>query len=149
MRDLRTCCECGCVLTGVLCLSCDHILCAHCPPFVSQPTVEELQARIHELGAQLACLKDQLRDSNTVHINILRGTIALKKSQAIHIAGLPANIEEQLAAANKRIEELSAPVSDEEFKKFGIDAYVNRAALRYRIFHACAVNNLIAVRKRK
>jgi hypothetical protein len=39
-----------------------------------------------------------LADPNYVHIKILRGEIALTKAQAIHIAGLPADIEERLAS---------------------------------------------------
>ena len=42
-----------------------------------------------------------LSDANAVHANILRGTIALTKAQAIHIAGLPADVEQRLAAAGE------------------------------------------------
>ena len=44
-----------------------------------------------------------VQDPAKVHTNILRGTIALTKAQAIHIAGLPADVAEQLAAMQKRV----------------------------------------------
>ena len=49
-----------------------------------------------------------LKDSHAVHVNILRGQIALTKEQAIHIAGLPADIEQQLSQAQQRITSLEA-----------------------------------------
>ncbi|MGA3264159.1 MAG: hypothetical protein ABSC47_08965 [Terracidiphilus sp.] len=58
-----------------------------------------LRDRILELERQLADLQrrfDLLADPHAVYINILRGTLPLTKDQAIHIAGLPADIKEQL-----------------------------------------------------
>jgi hypothetical protein len=49
-------------------------------------------------GERIKALEEVLKDPDTVHVNILRGTIALTKAQAIHIAGLPANIEERIKA---------------------------------------------------
>lgn len=51
-----------------------------------------------QIEVELTALRKALSDPTTVHVNILRGTIALTKGQAIHIAGLPADIEEQLTA---------------------------------------------------
>jgi len=45
------------------------------------------------LEARLEALESSLKDPVVVHANILRGTIALTKAQAIHIAGLRADIE--------------------------------------------------------
>lgn len=59
-------------------------------------------------GAVLVNLADVeawLKDSTAMHSNILRGDIALTREQAIHIAGLPADIEAQLVAANRKIAE--------------------------------------------
>lgn len=69
------------------------------PPIA--PSVE-LRAKLQTAEATLA----QLSDSSVVHSNILRGTIALTKAQAIHIAGLPADIETSLAEAKATINKL-------------------------------------------
>jgi hypothetical protein len=47
-----------------------------------------------------------LANPAAVHVNILRGTLPLTKAQAIHIAGLPANIEQQLATAEARVKDI-------------------------------------------
>ena len=65
------------------------------------------------LLAELATLKIQLADPAAVHANILRGTIALTKAAAIHIAGLPADIEQQLADANAQVATLAQQLTDE------------------------------------
>ena len=54
-----------------------------------------------------------LTDPAAVHINILRGDLPLTKAQAIHIAGLPADIEQQV----RELREALRPVSDEEWKR--------------------------------
>ena len=46
---------------------------------------------------EIASLKHALSDPAAVHINILRGTIPLSRANAIHIAGLPADVDKQLA----------------------------------------------------
>lgn len=59
-------------------------------------------------------LRETLADANKVHTNILRGTIALTKAQAIHIAGLPADIEAQVEQLERQVADLSKPVTPEE-----------------------------------
>lgn len=57
--------------------------------------------RIANLEAELAekqRVLDLLLNPHAVHTNILRGFLPLTKAQAIHIAHLPANVEEKLAA---------------------------------------------------
>lgn len=73
---------------------------------------------------RIRCLESSLADSSVVHSNILRGTIALTKAQAIHIAGLPADIESKLQTAEAAlgtlmlwIEEANAKVTDEEWSE--------------------------------
>ncbi len=70
--------------------------------------IAKQEAEIERLSAENASLMKVFSDSSVVHINILRGTIALTKAQAIHIAGLPANVEEQLASLKAQVERLSA-----------------------------------------
>jgi hypothetical protein len=69
--------------------------------------------------ARIAELEAALKDSATIHSNILRGDIALTKEQAIHIAGLPADIEQQLAL-------MCQPVSDEEWDEGQDQRYMTR-----------------------
>ena len=61
-----------------------------------------------ERDAEIERIKAAMQDAPTVHANILRGTIALTKAQAIHIAGLDANIEQQLASQTALVEMLRA-----------------------------------------
>jgi hypothetical protein len=49
-----------------------------------------------------------LSDPNRVHTCILRGEIALTKEQAIHIAGLPADVEERMVALTTERDALKA-----------------------------------------
>ena len=89
------------------------------------------------LKARLEALESSLKDSAIVHTNILRGTIALTKAQAIHIAGLPADIAAQLEEALRvlrrmvnsveRCKDLS--VLDDEMREHASDA---RAVLKER-----------------
>ena len=51
------------------------------------------------IEARLEALVSSLKDPVIVHTNILRGTIALTRAQAIHIAGLRADIEERYREA--------------------------------------------------
>lgn len=62
-----------------------------------------IDRRIDNLERQLALLTDP----HAVHMNILRGTLPITKEQLIHAAGLPANIEEQIAEARKAAEWIS------------------------------------------
>lgn len=77
--------------------------------------VIKLIERIARLEAENRRVRESLSDSATVHVNILRGTIALTKAQAIHIAGLPADIEQKVEQLEEQVRKLSAPVSDEEW----------------------------------
>lgn len=88
-------------------------------------TIERWAARIRKpLEERIAALTqecDQLRarlallaDPAAVHANILRGALPLTKAQAIHIAGLPANVEEELERLRAEVERLNAPVGDEQ-----------------------------------
>ena len=52
-----------------------------------------------------------LQDPDRVHASILTGSIKLTKAQAIHIAGLPADIEQALAALEARNRELEASLN--------------------------------------
>ena len=58
------------------------------------------------IEARLEALVSSLKDPVIVHTNILRGTIALTKAQAIHIAGLRADIEERYREALEALREL-------------------------------------------
>ena len=56
---------------------------------------------------RVATLEQQVKlltNPAAVHINILRGTLPLTKAQAIHIAGLPADIEEQVSELQEIVE---------------------------------------------
>ena len=68
---------------------------------------EYYKRRVAALEAQVALLADP----HAVHVNILRGTLPLTKAQAIHIAGLPVDIEAQvqtLRDALGRIQDIAA-----------------------------------------
>ena len=52
-RVKHTCCQCGALIAS-RCLSCDHEQCASCPPYVPEPTYEELKSRLSRAEAQLA-----------------------------------------------------------------------------------------------
>jgi uncharacterized membrane protein YccC len=54
-----------------------------------------------------------LQDSTRVHTSILRGTIALTKAQAIHIAGLPADIEAQVQALHAELAAKEAALAEQ------------------------------------
>ena len=96
-----------------------------------------LASAFDALKARLEALESSLKDSAIVHTNILRGTIALTKAQAIHIAGLPADIAAQLEEALRvlrrmvnsveRCKDLS--VLDDEMREHASDA---RAVLKER-----------------
>lgn len=58
---------------------------------------EIIADRERQLRAAIAELR-KLQDSAYVHVKILRGEIALTKAQAIHIAGLPADVVERVKA---------------------------------------------------
>jgi hypothetical protein len=69
--------------------------------------VSDCEIAFSEEGMYLASAVDALlQDSTRVHTSILRGTIALTKEQAIHIAGLPADIEAQVQALHGKITDL-------------------------------------------
>lgn len=75
--------------------------------------LEAKNERIAKLEAELAekqRVLDLLLDPHAVFINIKRGTLPLTKAQAIHIAGLPANVEEELAALRALMELASADI---------------------------------------
>lgn len=68
-----------------------------------------------ECIAALAQERDQMQsklalltDPAAVHANILRGTLPLTKAQAIHIAGLPADVEQEMERLRAEVERLSA-----------------------------------------
>jgi hypothetical protein len=63
--------------------------------------IAALKRQLDEAKAEVKRITDMLSDSATVHANIMRGTIKISKANLIHAAGLPANIEEQLAEARK------------------------------------------------
>jgi hypothetical protein len=85
--------------------------------------------RERQLKAALKLLQNKvasLKDSAKVHVNILRGEIALTKAQAIHIAGLPADVEDQLAQLTARVGELemvlNTPETEDFFKGVPLEA---------------------------
>jgi len=59
--------------------------------------VSNIARELIERRNELAALKSALSDPAAVHSNILRGTIAMSRTDAIHIAGLPADVDKQLA----------------------------------------------------
>jgi hypothetical protein len=63
----------------------------HCVSIIERE--RQLQQALNEIAA----LKTMIADPHEVHINILRGTIPLSRANAIHIAGLPADVDKQLA----------------------------------------------------
>lgn len=75
------------------------------------------QSKVTQLVAEKAMLifdRDQLRaklalltDPAAVHVNILRGDLPLTKAQAIHIAGLPADMEQELERLRAEVERLN------------------------------------------
>ncbi len=76
-----------------------------------------LVKRVSKAEAEVQRLREELADPAKVHASILRGTIALTKEQAIHIAGLPADIAAIIAerdALKEQVRKLTQPVSDEE-----------------------------------
>jgi hypothetical protein len=81
---------------------------------------DDHMAEVQQLRQQVAALEEKLSwlsDPAKVHTNILRGTIALTKAQAIHIAGLPADIENQVRALR---EALTRPVQTHEAQERGL-----------------------------
>ena len=58
---------------------------------------DEALRRMTGSASQLAELLEKLQDPEIVHSYILRGRIQLTRAQAIHIAGLPGNIDFQVA----------------------------------------------------
>ena len=74
-----------------------------CGMLLGLECVEEVREyylrRIEELEARLKLLTDPA----AVHVNILRGNLPLTKAQAIHIAGLPVDIEARLAALERQV----------------------------------------------
>lgn len=79
--------------------------------------LDKLIERASRAEAALEALQVALKDSAAVHINILRGDIALTKAQAIHIAGLPADIEQQLEALQW------TPISETNLPTYGCEVY--------------------------
>lgn len=73
--------------------------CEHCSDMAE---MKRLEAESAALKRRLALLTDRA----AVHANILRGELPLTKAQAIHIAGLPADVMERIEEANRRIKEL-------------------------------------------
>lgn len=80
--------------------SCEHGVlyggpdeCKHCVREEEKDKrIAALQQECDQLRARFALLTDPA----AVHANILRGALPLTKAQAIHIAGLPANVEQEL-----------------------------------------------------
>ena len=69
---------------------------------IARITLEaQVERKLAEAKAEVKRITDMLSDSATVHANIMRGTIKISKANLIHAAGLPANIEEQLAEAKE------------------------------------------------
>ena len=96
-----------------------------------------------ELAAERDELRSSLADPLKVHTNILRGTIALTKAQAIHIAGLPADIENQLQELRATVEQqqktiahLSGLWSSAEIELERLKAPVNDAV--YAVMYAAS-----------
>ena len=93
----------------------------------------ELERQLAEATAEAKRITDMLSDSATVHVNILRGTIKISKANLIHAAGLPANIEAQLAEARKATEWKpfeTAPTNGTEIIVYREDAGVFMASFR-------------------
>lgn len=83
---------------------------------------EDIVRGIEKLRSKLALLTDPA----AVHANILRGTLPLTKAQAIHIAGLPADVEEQLKNLRAEVERLSAPLRSEEVRLASLDDWTTK-----------------------
>ena len=82
-------------------VACDGIHFANNPK-----AIKALIERIAALEANVADYKRRfalLANPSAVHANILRGALPLTKAQAIHIAGLPANIEGEVARLKRQL----------------------------------------------
>jgi hypothetical protein len=80
--------------------------------------IKALASAEPQAGAQVPsqdAIREKLKDSSVVHVGILRGDIALTKAQAIHIAGLPADIEDRLArVVSYATEAAKTPIARED-----------------------------------
>ena len=103
--------------------------------------LEAKNQRIAELKRQLAEKQralDLLTDPAAVYTNILRGTLPLTKAQAIHIAGLPADIKEQLAEANSKSDEYLHDAFEKDLLLTATNernARLREALVRYMAWH--------------
>lgn len=78
-----------------------------CSPANVTALIEGFEAEIELYQKQMEIIKKTLANHAAVHVNILRGDIALTKEQAWHIAGGDQRVEElreQLAISNKALE---------------------------------------------
>ena len=69
---------------------------------------DEALRRMTGSASQLAELLEKLQDPEIVHSYILRGRIQLTRAQAIHIAGLPWNIDSQVAQLQAQLKQIAA-----------------------------------------
>jgi regulator of replication initiation timing len=75
-ESLMTCCICGAMVTGVTCLSCDHAMCANCPPYVPRKSYEELEAQVAHLEQE----RERLREINAELVNT-HNTLVIENSR--------------------------------------------------------------------
>ena len=88
--------------------------------------------------AKLDKLQAALKDPAVVHVMILRGDISLTKEQAIHIAGLDADIDKTMAELrdhnSQNIESSETAHRAFDIVKVKLDETL-RIAARYRVDH--------------